>query len=84
MGVLQKVLPIPKISPSSRVPHDADLLAGGRERRTLYLAYFASQSSDVIPSLNFPVLENLPKHVPREIRLDRATEVARCSIATGR
>jgi hypothetical protein len=53
-------------------------------RHTLYLAYFANQSNEVIPNLNLPVFENLPKHVPRDIKFDRATEVARCSIATGR
>lgn len=51
---------------------------------TLYLAYLASQSRLVTPSLNFPVLENLPKHVPREMRFGRAIEVARWSMGRGR
>ena len=82
--ILQKVLPIPtNVSLVSLTPRRADGL-NGLERRTLYFAYFANQSNEVIPSLNLPVFENLPKHVPRDIKFDRATEVAKCSIATGR
>ena len=55
-----------------------------KARLTLYLAYFASQSRHVIPSLNLPVLLNLPKHVPSETRFGRATEVASASMARGR
>ena len=50
----------------------------------MYLAYFANQSKEVTPNLNFPVFENLPKHVPSDMRLERATDVARWSMATGR
>jgi hypothetical protein len=50
----------------------------------LYLAYLASQSRHVTPSLNLPDLENLPMQVPMEMRLGRATEVARWSIGRGR
>ena len=42
----------------------------------MYFAYFASHSSDVTCSLNFRVLLNLPKQVPKLHKFGRAMLVA--------
>jgi hypothetical protein len=44
---------------------------------TLYFAYCARKSKADICSLNFPLLLNLPKHVPAVMRLGRATDSAK-------
>lgn len=44
--------------------------------RTLYFANFANQSKAVMCNLNFPLLLNLPKHVPNEIKFGLAIEIA--------
>lgn len=46
------------------------------QQPTLYFAYFARYSSEVICSLNLPDLENLPKQTPTDMRWSRLMDVA--------
>ena len=50
--------------------------------RTLCFAYLANTSRLEICSRNFPLFENLPRQVPRETRLGRATEMASFIVAS--
>jgi hypothetical protein len=43
---------------------------------TLNFAYCANQSSALTCNMNLPLLVNLPKQVPSEIRFGLATEIA--------